>query len=107
MDFTRPWYHAVGWSVMMKRETARRNLYTFFQVIGKYLWALVLTSFGIILFLMYLNNVMSPHVFRNNMVEIAYDTDVRFFDVREISYYGFQTVTGQGTGAAPKGRGAR
>lgn len=107
VDFTRPWYHAVGWSVLLRKETAKRNLYTFFQVMDRFLWALVLFSFGIILFLMYFTNVMSPYAFRNNMVEMAYDTDVKFFDVREISYYGFQTVTGQGTGPSPKGKGAK
>ena len=78
VDFTIPWHHAVGWSIMMKKEIPHRSLFPFIWVFSKWVIFLIVNAYIITFVLMWSINVASPNSYRNNMVEMCEDWDNRY-----------------------------
>ena len=109
VDFTVPFYHPVGWTVMMRREPPRKDPFKFIWILEDVVWGIVFFFFFAVITLMWFFNLVSPYSYRNNMKKMdeAGDPEIRYFSWKESVYFGFMTITPQGGGLVPKAMGAK
>ena len=107
VDFTSVFYQPVGWSIMMKREEQPKDPFKFVWILQDVVWGIVFLVYFIVISLMWFFNIISPYSYRNNMEEMKDDPEIRYFSYKESVYFGFMSLTPQGGGLVPKGKGAK
>ncbi|XP_043285747.1 ionotropic receptor 25a-like [Venturia canescens] len=101
VDFTMPFYEAVGITMMMRRREFKKTFFLFAKSLTVKMWTIIFLFYTASFLLLWLYNRWSPFSYRNTRHENEDENKKCIFNLKQSMWFIMSSITPQGCGGEP------